>query len=92
MELTFSNVIDLIASHVFAGSTDMAALAILIAAWAMCAVICMNMRAPPTYSVVPMIPLAIFFNAYGILNTTVMMIIVIVASVIVAAEFKKVVD
>lgn len=92
MELTFNNIIDLIANNVFGGSTTLAGLAILLVLWAICAVICLNMKASPAYTVVPLIPLAIFFSAYGLLNTTVMIVIVLVASVLVAAEFKKVVD
>ena len=92
MELTFANVIDLVATHVFGGSTTLAGLAILLAAWAVCAVICLSMRAPPVYTVVPLIPLTIFFGAYGLLNTTIMIVIILVSSALVAAEFKRVVD
>ena len=92
MELTFANVIDLVATHVFGGSTTLAGLAILLAAWAVCAVICLSMRAPPVYTVVPLIPLTIFFGAYGLLNTTIMVVIILVSSALVAAEFKRVVD
>lgn len=90
MELTFNNIIDLVAENVFNGSTTLAGLAILVAAWAICAVICLSMKAPPAYSIVPLIPISIFFTAYGLLNSTVMIIIVLVSSVLVAAEFKKV--
>ncbi len=92
MEFTFSNMIDLIANNVFAGSSTLAGLAILLALWAVCAIICLAMRAPPVYTVVPLIPLSIFFTAYGALNEMIMIIIVLVSSVLVAAEFKKVVD
>ena len=92
MEFTFSNMIDLIANNVFAGSSTLAGLAILLALWAVCAIICLAIRAPPVYTVVPLIPLSIFFTAYGALNEMIMIIIVLVSSVLVAAEFKKVVD
>lgn len=92
MEFTFQNMIDLIANNIFAGSTTLAGLAIMLAMWAVFAVICLAMRAPPVYTVVPLIPISIFFTAYGLLNETIMVIIVLVSSVIVAAEFKKVVD
>ena len=87
---TLNNIIDLLANSVFGGSTTLAGLSMLLVAWAICAVICLNMKASPAYTVVPMIPLAIFFAAYGVLNETIMIIIVLVSSVIVAAEFKKV--
>lgn len=92
MMLTFDNIVDLIATNFFGGSTTLAALTMMIAAWAVCVVICMNAKAPPSYSVIPMIPIAIFFAAYGLLNTTIMVIIVLVSSALVAAEFKRVVD
>ena len=40
MMLTFQNIIDLIAVNFFDGSAAMAALVILVAMWAVCAVIC----------------------------------------------------
>ena len=92
MEITFSNIIDLVTNNIFAGSTTLAGLAIMLAIWAVCAVICLAMRAPPVYTVVPLIPISIFFTAYGLINNTIMVIIVLVSSVLVAAEFKKVVD
>lgn len=92
MELTFNNIIDLVATNVFNGSTTLAGLAILLALWAVCAVICLSMRAAPVYTIVPLIPITIFFGAYGLLNTTVMIVIILVSSAIVAAEFKRVVD
>ena len=92
MEFTFQNIIDLIANNIFAGSTTLAGLAIMLAIWAICAIICLAMKAPPVYTVVPLIPISIFFTAYGLLNNTIMIIIVLVSSVLVAAEFKKTVD
>lgn len=92
MEFTFNNIIDLVANNIFAGSTTLAGLAIMLAIWAICAIICLAMKAPPVYTVVPLIPISIFFTAYGLLNNTIMIIIVLVSSVLVAAEFKKVVD
>ena len=92
MEFTFQNMIDLIANNIFAGSTTLAGLVIMLAFWAVCAVICLAMKAPPVYTIVPLIPISIFFTAYGLLNETIMIIIVLVSSVVVAAEFKKVAD
>lgn len=92
MEITFQNIIDLVANNIFGGSTTLAGLAIMLAIWAVCAVICLAMKAPAVYTVVPLIPISIFFTAYGLLNNTIMVIIVLVSSVIVAAEFKRVVD
>lgn len=92
MDFTFQNILDLIANNFFGGSGVLAGLALLLAFWAICAIICLVMKAPPVYTVVPLIPISIFFTAYGALNETIMIIIVLVASVLVAAEFKKVAD
>ena len=92
MEFTFTNIIDLLANNVFGGSSVLAGLALLLASWAVFAVICLCMKASPVYTIVPLIPLSIFFMAYGALNETIMVIIVLVSSLIVAGEFKKVVD
>ena len=92
MEFTFQNIIDLIANNFFGGSTTLAGLALMLALWAVFAVICLSMKAPPVYTIVPLIRISIFFTAYGLLNETIMIIIVLVSSVLVAAEFKKVVD
>lgn len=92
MMLTFSNILDLIATNFFDGSTTLASLVIIVALWAICAVICINAKASPAYSIVPLIPISLFFVAYGTLPTTIMIIIIIVAGALVAAEFKKVVD
>lgn len=92
MDLNFNSIIDFTSSYFFGGSTTLAGLALLLAFWAICAVICMNMKAPPTYTVVPMIPLAVFFAAYGILNETIMVMIILVCAVLVGVQAKKAVD
>lgn len=92
MDLNFRSIIDFVATYMFDGSSTLAGLALLITAWAICIVLLFNMKASPAYSVVPMIPIAIFFSAYGILNETIMILIIIVSGVLVAGEFKKVVD
>lgn len=92
MMLTFNNIIDLVADNLFEGSTTTAALVILVAMWAICAVICINAKASPAWSIVPLIPLSLIFVGMNLLSPTIMIIIVIVSGAIVAAEFKKVVD
>lgn len=92
MMLTFDNIIDLIATNFFGGSTTVASLAILVGMWAICAVICINAKASPAWSIVPMIPLSLIFVAMNMMSPTVMIIVVITSGAIVAAEFKKVVD
>ena len=92
MDLSFPSIVDFVASYFFGGSSSLAGLALLVAAWTVCLVLLMNMKASPAYSVMPMIPLAIFFSAYGILNETIMIMIIIVSAALVATELKKVVS
>ena len=92
MMLTFNNIIDLVADNLFEGSTTTAALVILVAMWAICAVICINAKASPAWSIVPLIPISLIFVGMNLLSPTIMIIIVIVSGAIVAAEFQKVVD
>lgn len=81
-----------VANYFFDGSMTLAGLAILVIAWIVSAVVLMNMRAPPTYSVVPMIPIAIFMSAYGILNETIMIFVIIISAALVASQLKEVVN
>lgn len=91
MELTFDSFITYL-SGFFGGSTSLAGLAVLVAAWAICAVICAKSRASPAFSVAPMLPIAIFLAAYGVLNETVAVFIVVVCAAFVASELKRAVD
>ena len=92
MDLNFATILEWLANSFFGGSTTLAGLGILVAGWAVAAVICLNFKASPAYSVVPMIPICIFLTGYGVLTETVSVMIVLVSSVLVASEFKKVVD
>ena len=92
MDLSFTTIINYIATYFFDGSTTLAGLAILVVAWVTSAVVLFNMRAPPTYSVVPMIPISIFFSAYGILNEVITIFIIIVSAALVASQLKTVVN
>lgn len=91
MDLSFTSIFNYLATYFFDGSTTLAGLAILVAAWILSLVVLINIRAPPTYSVVPMIPLSIFMSAYGVLDETVTIFIVIVSAAMVASQLKSVV-
>lgn len=91
-DLSFTSIIDFVSSYFFDGSSTLAGLAILVVAWVICAVILVNMKAPPTYSVVPMIPLAIFMSAYGIVDETITIFVIIISAAMVASQLKQVVS
>lgn len=88
--LGLNDIINLIAINFFGGSVTMATLCLLLVAWALCVAILVNIGAPPTYSVVPMIPLSIFFMAYGTLNETIAIVIILISSVLTASQFKSI--
>lgn len=89
MDVNVENIIAILTQTVFGGSGTLCGLALLLGSWCVFMVILANIKAPIVYSVVPLIPLCIFFNSYGILNTDVMMITVLLCSVVVAAELKR---
>lgn len=89
--LSFDSIVTLIGDSVFNGSTTLAGLALMMAMWLICAVVLMNFRGSnPAYSIAILIPIALFFSAYGILNQTISVIIIIISSVLVAVEFRRV--
>ena len=92
MDLSFNSIVSFVSQYFFSGSSTLAGLAMLLGLWLVAVVVCINFRASPAYSVVPMIPGCIFFSAYGILNESVSLLIMIVSAVFIAVEFKRVAD
>lgn len=89
MEPSVDSFIAVLTQTVFGGSGTLCGIAMLLGAWIIFLVILANIKAPILYSIVPLIPLCIFFNSLGILNTDVMMITVLLCSVVVATELKR---
>lgn len=89
MEPSIESFISVLTQVVFGGSGTMCGIALLLGTWVVFLVILANIKAPILYSIVPLIPICIFFNSIGILNTDVMMITVLLCAIVVAAELKK---
>lgn len=89
MEPSLDSFIAVLTQTVFGGSGTLCGIAMLLGAWIIFLVILANIKAPILYSIVPLVPLCIFFNSLGILNTDVMMITVLLCSVVVATELKR---
>lgn len=89
MEPSVDSFIAVLTDTVFGGSGTLCGLALLLGSWIVFLVILANIKAPILYNIVPLIPLCIFFNSLGILNTDVMMITVLLCSVVVATELKR---
>lgn len=92
VEFTLDNIIGIMAQTFFSGSVQMAGLAVLLACFFISFVIMAAIKAPVTYSLVPMIILDIIFTAYGILNTTVSFIIIIVCAILIAMQARQIVE
>ena len=89
MEPSLDSFIAVLTQTVFGGSGTLCGIAMLLGAWIIFLVILANIKAPILYSIVPLIPLCIFFNSLGILNTDVMMITVLLCAIVVASELQR---
>lgn len=87
--ITFTTIINIIAQTFFDGSTTIAGLAIMLAAFFVMLVILANVKAPPIYSLVPMIILSVVFTAYGVMDTTVSFLIIILSAIMTAVVARK---
>lgn len=88
MGFTLSELINIVAQTVFDGSTTLAGLSIMVMAWLVFVVILANMKAPISYSLVPMIPISLIFAGFNIISVDISMIIILVCSVFSAVAFR----
>lgn len=84
VDLSLVSIIDIIAQSFFGGSSTLAGLVIMLAVFFVMIVILGNLKAPITYSLVPMMILAIVFTYVGVMDTTVSFMIIIVSVVLIA--------
>lgn len=88
--ITFDNVVAVLADSFFGGDTNVASLAIMLAVFLVFVVILANVKAPPVYALVPLIPLALMFAALGVLSVNLSMLIIVLASVFTAMEARNI--
>lgn len=91
-EFTLMNIMGVISQTFFGGNGTLCGLCIMMACFFAAVVILSRIHAPPTYSVVPMIPLAIIFGSMGIMDPTVAVLVVIITTVVVAAYMRSTVE
>lgn len=89
---TFSNLINIAKDVFFDGSTTVTGLAAMVMIWLVFVAVLANFKAPISYSLVPLIPVALIFSGFGILSTDVAMIIILVVSVFAAVMFRGVIS
>ena len=85
----FDTIIGVVATTFFNGSTTLAGLTCMVAIWLVLVVILASIKAPVSYSLAPMIPVAIIFSGMGIISTDVSMIIILVCGIMTAVTVRN---
>lgn len=92
IEFTFRNLIQIGADVFFDSSTTLMGLAMMVGIWLIFVVVLANLKAPISYSLVPLIPVSLIFMGFNILSVDVAMIIIIVVSVFSAIMFRGIIS
>lgn len=92
VEFSIQNFIEIIAQVACGGNMNVAGLLVMMSVFFVALVIMAMVHAPVTYSLVPMIPLAILFAAMNILDVSLTFLIIIITAVIVALEVRRTVN
>lgn len=92
VDFTLQGIIDVIAQTFCAGSTVMAGLLVMVAAFFVIMVVFAAIRAPIHYALVPMILVDIVFTAMGVINSTISFLIIIVCAVLMARQVRDLVE
>lgn len=82
-------ILDIFSQTLFSGNDYLTGLMLLIGIWLVLAVIMANMKAPITYTLVPLIPLAVIFSYLGLLSIDVAFLIILLSAVITAMSFRR---
>ena len=90
VDFTFSEIITVVADSLFNGSTTIAGLSAMVVLWLVIVAVLANIKAPISYSLVPMIPIAIIFAGFNIISTDISMIIILICSVMTAITFRDI--
>lgn len=90
-DFSIQNMIGVIAQICTGGNMDLAGLLVMIACFFVCLVVLSSLKAPVSYSIIPMLLISIFFTAMGVLNVTLGFILILVTAIIVASEVRKMV-
>ena len=91
VDFTLEGIIQVVAQTFCGGSTVLAGLLVMVAAFFVITVIFAAMRAPLQYALVPMMLLDIVFTAIGVINTTISFIVIVMCSVLMAKQVRDLV-
>ncbi len=92
VDFTIEGIIGVIAQTFCNGSTVIAGLLVMVAAFFVIMVIFAAIKAPIHYALVPMILVDIVFTAMGVINTTISFLIIIVCAVLMARQVRDLVE
>lgn len=92
VDFSIEGIIQVIAQTLCGGSTVIAGLLVMVAAFLIITVIFAAMKAPIQYALVPMILIDIVFTSMGIINTTLSFIIIVVCAVLMARQVRDLVS
>jgi len=88
-DFSIQTMIEVIAQTICGGDVQVAGLLVMVAVFFVCLVILASLRAPITYSVVPLLLISVFFTALNIINVALGFVLIIITAVIVAMEVRR---
>lgn len=91
VDFSLNGIIDIIAWGFFGGSASLAGLAVMLVCMFAAVAVLAAFKAPITYSLVPVMIIAIFFTSMGVLDTTISFLIIILCAVIIASQARNIV-
>jgi hypothetical protein len=91
VDFSIEGIIGVIAQNLCGGSTVIAGLIVMVAAFFVITVIFAAMKAPLQYALVPMMLIDIVFTAMGIINSTISFVIIIMCAVLMARQVRELV-
>lgn len=89
VDFSIQGIIQIIAQVACGGDMNLAGLLVMVGVFFIALGFMAMAHAPITYSLVPMIPLAILFGAMGIIDVSLSFLIIIITAVVVAMEIRK---
>lgn len=91
-EFNVQTILDVLTQTFFGGDSSIAGIGLLIGVFLLLVVIFSRIGAPIPYTLIPMIPVTLFFTYLGIVDATVSMLIIVITVVIVAMFARNVVE
>ena len=89
VDFSIQNAVSIIAQAVCGGDMNVAGLLVMVGVFFIALGIMASMKAPVTYAVVPIIPIAIMFGAMGIIDGTLSFLIILITALVVGLEVRK---